>query len=76
MKKLLVSLLAMICFVVLIAFMGSIALEQFPTLVPIWEEFKMQVTALYNMSLVKYGAVATVLLIFCIFIVVGSSQKG
>ncbi|MFS0815424.1 hypothetical protein ABC382_00450 [Lysinibacillus sp. 1P01SD] len=76
MKRLLVSLLAILCFVVLIAFMGSIALEQFPTLVPIWEELKMQATALYNMSLVKYGAVATILIIFAIFIVVGSSQKG
>ncbi len=54
---------------------GSLILEQFPSVVPIWEEAKGHIVSLYNMSLVKYGAITTFLLIIAIFIVFGSSKK-
>lgn len=74
MKGVLIFILTLVALVFFIAVVGSIALEQFPTLVPLWEELKMQVSTLYNIALVKYGAVATIMLIFAIFILVGSSK--
>lgn len=60
----------------LICIVGSIILEQFPSLVPLWEELKMHIATLYEMSVVKYGTGVTFLLIVAIFILVGSSKKG
>jgi len=54
---------------------GSIILEQFPSIVPIWEEGKGHIVALYNMSLVKYGAITTFLIIIALFVVFGSSKR-
>lgn len=68
-------LLGIIFMIFLIAVIGNIVLEQFPSLVPLWEEFKMHITNLYEMSIVKYGTVATLMIIVAVIILVGSSNK-
>lgn len=60
----------------LICIVGSVILEQFPGLVPLWEELKMHITSLYEMSVVKYGTGVTFLIIVAIFILIGSSKKS
>lgn len=72
MFKLVIGTILMIFLIVVI---GSLLLEQFPTLVPLWEELKMHVVSLYESSLVKYGTITTLVLIVAIFIMVGSSKK-
>ncbi|MFD2760465.1 MULTISPECIES: hypothetical protein [Lentibacillus] len=54
---------------------GSIILEEFPAIQPLWQEFKDAIVRLYDMALVRYGAVTTFLIIIAIFIVFGSSKK-
>lgn len=68
-------LLGTILFILLIMVVGSIVLEEFPQLQPLFEEMKMHVVNLYNISLVKYGSVATLCIAVAIFILVGSSSK-
>lgn len=68
-------LLGLILGIFLFLIVGSIVLEQFPSVVPVWEEIKGHILTLYNMSLVKYGAIPTVLLIIAIFILFGSSKR-
>ncbi|MFS0689022.1 hypothetical protein AB1K89_07260 [Sporosarcina sp. 179-K 8C2 HS] len=72
MFKLIIGTILMVFLIVVI---GSLLLEQFPTLIPLWKELKMHVINLYESSLVKYGTVTTLVLIVAIFIVVGSSKK-
>ncbi|WP_252502720.1 hypothetical protein [Sporosarcina sp. Marseille-Q4943] len=72
MFKLIIGTILMIFLIVVI---GSLLLEQFPSLIPLWEELKMHVINLYESSLIKYGTVTTLVLIVAIFIVVGSSKK-
>jgi len=55
---------------------GSLMLEQFPQLQPLFEEFKSHVVNLYNMSIVKYGMITTLFIIFGLFILFGSSRRG
>ncbi|KIL74710.1 hypothetical protein [Bacillus badius] len=69
-------ILGAILMIFLIAVIGTVILDQFPSLVPLWEEFKMHVVTIYNMSLVKYGAVPTLMIIIAVFILIGSSKKG
>lgn len=59
----------------IIAIVGSIILEQFPQLVPLWEEFKRIIEELYQSSKVKYGSMATIAIIVGIIILVGTSSK-
>ena len=68
-------LIGTILMVFLIVVIGSLLLEQFPSLIPLWEELKMHVVNLYESSLVKYGTITTLILIVAIFIMVGSSKK-
>ncbi|MFC5591700.1 hypothetical protein ACFPRA_22700 [Sporosarcina soli] len=72
MFKLIIGTILMVFLIVVI---GSLLLEQFPTLIPLWEELKMHVVNLYESSLVKYGTITTLVLIVAIFIMVGSSKK-
>ncbi|MEN1969689.1 hypothetical protein WMZ97_16625 [Lentibacillus sp. N15] len=67
--------LGTILFVLLIMVVGSVVLDEFPGLQPLFEELKMHVVNLYNISLVKYGTITTLLLIVAIFILVGSSKR-
>lgn len=62
-------------FVLLIMVIGSVVLEEFPSIQPLFDELKMHVVNLYNISLVKYGSGVTIFLIVAIFILVGSSSK-
>lgn len=68
-------LLGTFLFIFLIMVIGGILLEEFPSLLPIWEEIKMHAVTLYDMSMARYGAVATILLIVAIFILIGSSKN-
>ncbi|ALX47705.1 hypothetical protein [Lentibacillus amyloliquefaciens] len=67
--------LALILGIFLFLIVGSLVLEEFPATQPLWEEFKEQVVQLYNMSLVRYGAVTTIVIIIAIFVVFGSNRK-
>lgn len=69
------TILTIIFMIFLIAVIGSVLLEEFPSLVPLWEEIKMHITELYNMSIVKYGTVVTFLIIVGLFILIGGSKK-
>lgn len=68
-------LLMIALMIFLIAMLGSVILEQFPSLVPLWEEFKMHITNLYDLSIMEYGTGITFLIIISIIILVGSSKK-
>lgn len=68
-------ILGAILFILLIMVIGTVILEEFPSLQPLFEELKMHVVNLYNMSIVKYGTVTTLLIIIAIFILVGSSRR-
>lgn len=69
------AILTVVFMVFLIAVVGNVVLDQFPDLVPLWEEFKMHVVNIYNMSLVKYGALPTLFIIVAIVIMFGTSGK-
>ncbi|OZU89030.1 hypothetical protein CIL03_08410 [Virgibacillus indicus] len=68
-------LLGFILGIFLFLIVGSIVLEQFPSIQPLWEEFKGHIVGLYDMSLVKYGAITTFLIIIALFVVFGTSKK-
>ena len=68
-------LLSIVLFVLLIMVVGSVILEEFPQLQPLFEELKMHVVNLYNISLVKYGSVTTILLIVAIVVLIGTSKR-
>lgn len=74
--KFLFSVLGIVCVIFVICIIGSIVLEEFPTLQPMWEEFKQVVSTIYNQASVKYGTAATILLIFGIGIALSTSKKG
>lgn len=59
----------------IIAVVGSIILEQFPQLVPLWDEFKRIIGELYQSSKVKYGSIATIAIIIAVIILVGTSSR-
>lgn len=69
-------LLGLIFGIFLIMFIGNILLTEFPALVPLFEEGKAMVANLYNVSLVRYGAMATILFIIGLLFVFGDSKKG
>jgi hypothetical protein len=53
---------------------GSVLLEQFPELLPLWNEFKAIAVELYNSSKIKYGSIATVAIIAAVAILIGTSR--
>lgn len=69
-------LLSTIATIFVLVVVGSILLDTFPQLLPLWEEFKHMVVSLYNVSKVKYGAAATVVIIVAIGILLGSSKRS
>ncbi|WP_040980402.1 MULTISPECIES: hypothetical protein [Oceanobacillus] len=68
-------LLGLVLGIFLFLVIGSILLEEFPAVQPLWEEVKLQVVTLYNMSIVRYGAIPTLLIIAGLFILIGSSKR-
>lgn len=69
-------ILGLILGIFMIMFVGSILLTEFPQLQPLFEEGKTHVVSLYNMSMVRYGAVATLFLIIAILFIAGDSKRG
>lgn len=69
------TILIALFMVFLISIVGSVILDTFPSLVPLWEEIKAQITELYQMSEVKYGTGVTLLIIVALFILIGSSNR-
>lgn len=65
----------LLMFILLFLVVGTVILEEFPSVQPLFEEFKMHVVNIYNMSIIKYGAIPTILIIIAIFILVGGSKK-
>ncbi|PRX40912.1 hypothetical protein CLV97_110104 [Planifilum fimeticola] len=58
-------------FVILVV--GSIILDQFPSLLPVWEAMQVHGKNLYDISLEEFGPTRTVLLIIGIIILIGTS---
>lgn len=71
MRGILYFILAML----LILVVGSVILEEFPTVQPLWEELKGHIVTIYNMLIVKYGAITTICIIVAVFLLVGSSSR-
>ncbi|MFF5996508.1 hypothetical protein AAGS61_17490 [Lysinibacillus sp. KU-BSD001] len=68
------NLLVVVAMILVITVVGSTLIDQFPTLAPIWEEFKTVVGDFYESSKVKYGVLTTVIFIAGIAILFGSSS--
>lgn len=68
------NLLTIVAFILVITVVGSTLIDQFPTLEPIWNEFKTVVGDFYESSKVKYGVLTTVILIIGVGILFGSSN--
>lgn len=68
-------LLGVILTLVLVVVLGNILLEEFPQLQPLWDEFSMHVVNLYNMAIVNYGTVTTIVIIVAIILLIGTSSR-
>lgn len=68
-------ILFFLMFIVLIMFLGTIILDEFPQLQPLFDEMVMHTVNLYNLSIVKFGTVATLLFIIAIIVLIGTSKK-
>lgn len=68
-------ILFFLLFIVLIMFLGTIILDEFPQLQPLFDEMIMHTVNLYNLSIVKFGTVATLLFIIAIIVLIGTSKK-
>ncbi|SOC21556.1 hypothetical protein SAMN05880501_11316 [Ureibacillus xyleni] len=67
------NILTIVAMILVITVVGSVLLDQFPTLQPIWNEFKEVVGSFYESSKVKYGVLTTVIFIVGIGILFASS---
>ncbi|MBG9730760.1 hypothetical protein ABD87_14760 [Lysinibacillus sphaericus] len=74
MKKVLGVIVVCIAGFFLIALAGSVILDQFPGLQPMWEEAKTVIGELYQSSLARYGTGFTLIIILAIFILIGTSK--
>lgn len=68
-------ILSVIFGVFVIMFVGSIVLSEFPQLQPIVDEGMAWVRSMYDMSLVKYGTVATGILIIGLLFLFGDKRR-
>lgn len=59
----------------LVVVVGSIILDTFPQLQPLWEECKSVISSLYQASEIKFGTVATVLIIIAIGVLFATSSS-
>jgi hypothetical protein len=73
-KKVFKTLIYVVLMIFLIVILGSVLLEQFPQLVPLWNEFKAIIGELYESSKVKYGTIATIAIIVAVIMMVGTSH--
>lgn len=67
--------LSIILGIFLVVIVGSIVLDTFPQLQPLWDEFKEIVLNLYESAKVEYGVLATVAIIVAVVIVFSTSKK-
>ena len=74
MKAVFVFFISALAGLFLVAIVGNVMLDMFPSLQPMWEEAKLVVSDLYHTSVGKYGIGATVVIIICIFIIIGTSR--
>jgi len=70
------TLIYVVLMIFLIVILGSVLLEQFPQLVPLWNEFKAIIVELYESSKVKYGTIATIAIIVAVAMMIGTSRIG
>lgn len=75
MGRFITGIIGLVLVIFLFLVVGNVVLEEFPQVQPLWEELRQHVVNLYNMSIVKYGAMTTFLIIIAIFIVLGSSRR-
>ena len=68
-------ILSTILGIFLIMIVGSIVLETFPQLQPLWEEFKKVAVQIYETFNVRYGTMATVAIIVALIILFRTSSK-
>ncbi|MGE7920673.1 hypothetical protein ACQKM9_17310 [Viridibacillus sp. NPDC093762] len=61
-------------FVVIVV--GSLMLEQFPQLQPLWEETQVMAKSLYATAAAKYGIAGAVILIAGVLIMFGTSKHN
>lgn len=71
MVKVIFTIIIMVFFL-LVA--GSMVLDEFPAVQPVWGEIKQIGGDLYNSSMAQYGAVGTIILIAGLAILIGSSR--
>lgn len=58
----------------LVVIVGSVILDTFPQLQPLWEEFKQIVVMAYESAIVKYGTLATAAIIVALVVMIGTSK--
>lgn len=68
-------ILSLLVGVFVLMFIGSILLSEFPQLQPILDEGVAWVKSMYELSLVKYGTVATGILIIGLLILFGDKKR-
>lgn len=68
------TIIYVLLMIFLTVIIGSVILEQFPELLPLWNEFKEITVELYNSSKIKYGSIATVAIIVAVAILIGTSR--
>lgn len=61
--------------IVVIAIIGSMLLEQFPTLRPLWEEGKVWTSTLYRTVQAEYGTVVVIVFVIGIVAMFATSAK-
>lgn len=69
-------LFGLISTVIVICVIGTYALQMFPGLQPLWDTAKTWAMTLYNESVAKNGVGATVIVIICVAILIGTSNAG
>lgn len=68
-------ILGILLFIVLIMLVGTTILDEFPQLQPLFDELVMHTVTLYNLSIVKYGTVTTILFIIALIVLIGTSSS-
>lgn len=68
------GILIAIFMIFLIVFVGSLILDIFPQLQPLWDEFTFHLSNLYESSMAQYGSIITILIIIAVVILIGTSS--
>lgn len=68
-------ILSVIFGIFIIMFVGNIVLTEFPQLQPLLDEGVAWVKSMYNLSIVRYGTVATGILIIGLLFLLGDKRR-